>query len=1589
MATEFSLNNIRYEEVRSSIIEYLSENNEYSAEFDFDGSNLAYQIDVASYVAMMLSYQNVLKSNEIFIDTTQIRKTAVSLSKTMGYRPKRKVSSRFTGTIEYIGDADSGQTFESGDSIIIPARTLFTSTPNGYTFQNTSPITLSYQNSVLLSGTFTIYEGSFKSVEALGTGQKNQEIVIDADDVAEDNMSVFIRDTGSSSEANFEWTQASSFFSLSEETIYFVEESVVKEYTPKILFGDGILGQIPTTSETVEIEYLQTKGDTANGETSASFTTTPTVTETGNFGSTLTFNSANLSIVIPALQVSYSGSDSETLTEIQFNAPRFNSSGDRGITAQDLNTILQNNFSATLLYYNVVGGDSLYPGTDNELGKTYITAVPTGIDESNWLGNAKIYLYETEENEILPQLRPKTILGTERRFIKPSYMFIDLNPYIEVGDQLSTTEVSTITANVQTALETYYSNTKALGTSFRYSNYLNSVIDTNGVVSADIDVTFNFLITHDSFYDSRDTTSYLPIIYSRDNGGVIIYDDYQNPTTTNFVKKRVDIISEENEKRLDSTAYTQFTLPIAQSSIYGSLTHDNSTRLLYNIDISFIEFMKFEMIGTTDNPILSWTSSSFSDANGITYVSNITETGTNQWKIQLNDRNVGILSRNSTFETFQVTGIDTTYLSGIGFEVDPDVTTNVSTVETVADTSGSLNDQYFLLYSEGDATSYYVWYNVADSGTDPSTISTNTDIYGLSFTAIEVTLSTNDIASTVATNTASAITAISDFSASVDGTITNRVTITNASTSTTATSETDEGIATTGFSFNTTSDDVILLEKITETNEQDEVSTFYSVYTYLTNTTYSDLRIYSVTPLCTATFDTVTSTWTYTNTPTFKSSTDADVTFAGSGSNTEDEGLELTDSGTSTTSKILTMSHDKGSFSITNQNNEILVPYSQRNDFLLEQQYTMAQASGNIEYEYSRVGTPDANNIQIMIMNEPASHSVTVTAQSQVDKVSDEPSLGIVNTSQSDYKLIDNSTTNFVSADVEPGYTVFNLTLGTSAQIISVDDADTITLDDNIFTGTPQNYCISNITHNRSWFKFHANNSSGTMLSYYVWYNSTGVSEISNLHIVDTTIASYLGKYCILTNGDGQQAYVWFKNNGSGTDPAENSANTDIYGNSDIQSIEANLLDADAASEELITVRIAAAIDANENFTACKEPDGGGFKVEITNSKHGDVVGAAHGAGTDATDNNEFTISAPTPGTVGSSDPIIKRTSSSTSHSGTTKTLTDSAGIFTSYPAVSVGDRIKNTTDGTFANVVTVTSATELLLDIDIFDNPFSSAESYEIYDTTNYETTNEAPIGIQVDLDGTDTEFEIATATATAITATSNVTASVDDTSLDKVNIDGVYDGKVDLIVDGPSLSPVNPSTGFTFALETSGATNTTDNLTLLEIGDLVRIVSNGNTSSTNVGYFELQEVDSTNGILKFYNNQGTTDSNGHTGTVDTTGVLTHYSISSGTFGQYNISVYDIFHDSSIGTVNYTTGEVKWKQSIKGYTDYENKNTYLRHIKTVFDNYSGDTQNDKIRVTSVDNVSNSGVTLGPLGNFDSTFNIFPIANISTPVLKV
>ncbi len=1535
MSTQFALNALRFEDIRQAIVTYLKENNQYAGELDFTGSNIGYFIDIMAYYSMLQSYQNTLQSNNIFLDTTEIRKNAISIVKQMGYRPKRKISSKFTGSIEYHGNttASPAQTFVDGDTITIPSRTSFTA--GDYTFINKVPITLTYQNDVLLSGYFIAYEGEYKTLTYYGTGEKYQSYVIPSENVEDDSLIVKVRTTNSATSTNVQWVQADSFFTTSSDDIYFVEEDLVNQYRPKIIFGDGLIGNIPASTETVTIEYIETSGEDANGQTSISFTSTPNATYTTGSGSSFTFDVSNLIIDIPSNQVSYGGKDNETLESIQFTAPRYYSTGGRVVATEDLKIMLSD-YESSLKYYNVIGGTTLYPGNEDELGYAYITAVPYFTEHENFLLNESIYLSEIEENAILPDLITKSVIATIRRFLKPTYIYLTLSPYVEVSASYTDSEIENIISTAYSNIQTYRDNNlSGLGKFYRTAQLVASLTGTTGVIDADMDITHYFSIGADTLYNTKSSSLRLPVLYQKTTEGVILYDDDNNPLTTNFIQKRSDLITTANSTLDEEDQYTQFTYPISSSSIYGSLRHKNSNRYLYNIDISRVEILTFKEEGATGQEFISYISKTFTDQNEVEWTSNLYENGTDSWQIQLNGRHIAQLKK--TGSTYYIYEPDSTFLE-----------------DTVGVISETVNDTT-------------TWVSI--------------------------------------------------------GSVT----------------EVENGV----------------------TEE------YYSISFLLSNTTYTDVRIYGETKLGDADFDASTFTWSWSNLKTLLDSNNDSVTFTELLATAGDEENFLNVNTTTSTDIILSVKNVKGTFSLNNYNNEFLVGCNQRNDFKMEADYTLtrndisatdnsweagksyvlenfilcsngyicecttAGTSGTTEptwptvYTYGETQTDNTVTWTVVADTSDVDNKYIEYEFSTMSSITGTFEQTITLNAEKSFEIeVDNTHVNSYVGASGASYQEFGLTttavtghgLSTTTYTITVNGiiydisttngetfADLVTNLNSAFTDFTASFEIDDIriTHNTLGVGYDVSITDGVSGSNPLL---TALSTTVDDALHTTGIGKMASKWFhMYTPNNADHYYVWLKNG-----IHEKSTFTciaDVGGALDQDYINFEVIDSsDTINKYFVWYNI-------DGLSSAPSVTGTGIEVVLATDAINTVVASSTQIAID-TANIDVTVTA---------------------NGGNPEILT-----------------IENDYPGTVDNALSVNSTGFTSLNRDAVGLDATDPKP----DVLKGETWIDLPVLIR----SGDAYTTIAEALKNSIDGLDDFTAT---RSTGTITVDCVDEGKTTLY-EGDStneadellyrsifgsegynllVSPFDESkSGFTFTTVSgeSGGYNIDLNLERIVAGDLLTIT--GTTSSGNTGTFLVKEVgtetrydlyavDGTlkskdvgstcvptgtdviqttivpDGTIVIYNNDGVQ-------ALDGVGTITHYKVTSGSYGSYVVYMLDLFHDVSVGTLDYETGKLTFLDIVKGYSDFEtstptstntigyftDQHVVKRDIKTVFDNYGYDssgewdedstTKIDIIKMIPINDYSNTGVYLGQQNDFDTIFNQCLQISINNPIIK-
>ena len=422
-------------------------------DYNFDGSALSTLLDILAYNTQYNSFYLNMVANEMFLDTSIRRSSAVSHAKLLDYVPKSNVAPTATINLRVNQVTDA--------SLTLPQYTKFISeaidginynfvTVDSYTV-NTTANTANFIGVELKQGiptkqTFTV------------NSTANPTYTFDIPDLGVDTTSLLVTVQQSSSNASYTVYNLSSDYLILDgtSTVYFLQEGINGHY--QIYFGDGILGQQLSDGNVVNVSYIVTQGTAAAG--AKYFVLMNSIS---GYGNTVVYP------VVPATN----GGNQETLASIQFQAPKTYSAQGRAVTKDDYITLIQRNqlgfaFDAV----NVWGGEENNPPV---YGQVFICLKPAGA----------YLLTDTQKKQIMQNIiDPVSVVTVQPTIVDPDYTYLQLSTNVyydptktnQTSAQLQAGIISAIQTFGTTTLNTFNSSFNAYDLLGTIQNYDPSVI---------------------------------------------------------------------------------------------------------------------------------------------------------------------------------------------------------------------------------------------------------------------------------------------------------------------------------------------------------------------------------------------------------------------------------------------------------------------------------------------------------------------------------------------------------------------------------------------------------------------------------------------------------------------------------------------------------------------------------------------------------------------------------------------------------------------------------------------------------------------------------------------------------------------------------------------------------------------------------------------------------------------------------------------------------------------------------------------------------------------------------------------------------
>lgn len=439
-----------FDQIKANLKAFLSSQDKFS-DYDFDGSGMNILLDVLAYNTQynaLLAHMNI---NEAFLDTAQLRANVVSHAKALGYIPRSARTADAYLTVVVTGNGDSTDPAQ----LQIPRGTTFQGLVGSkqYTFVTNEAFTA--LKDAFSKYTFNIIakQGEIKTYSyRVNTNIPNQKFVIPDNNIDTTTLIVQVRPSLTSTDYDL-YDFYTNIITLEPETkAYFLQENYNGKY--EIYFGDGALSYQPATGNIVDIAFISTNGEEANG--AANFSINSTIEGYSNIAISRTTGFTRTS----------SGTEKETTDSIKFNAPKVFSAQNRAVTTEDYKILLQNEFDF-IQDINVWGGDVYDPP---QYGKVLISVKPYSID----------YLSQTDQTTLKQFLQSKNVGSITADVINPDYTYITMDVFFKYNPNNTSRTLQQLRNDVRDSIISYDDeNLGRFDGVLRYSKLLRAIDNTD------------------------------------------------------------------------------------------------------------------------------------------------------------------------------------------------------------------------------------------------------------------------------------------------------------------------------------------------------------------------------------------------------------------------------------------------------------------------------------------------------------------------------------------------------------------------------------------------------------------------------------------------------------------------------------------------------------------------------------------------------------------------------------------------------------------------------------------------------------------------------------------------------------------------------------------------------------------------------------------------------------------------------------------------------------------------------------------------------------------------------------------------------
>lgn len=446
MSVNLNVTELDFDLIKDNIKNHLRAQSKYN-DYDFEGSGMSILLDILAYNTHYNAMAAHFALNEAFLDSAQIRGNVVSHAKLLGYTPRS--ASAATAYVNITVNNPIGTPIPP--TLTLSRGTKLISVIDGeeYGFVVVESVTVLHDsvNNQFVFENIPVKQGTLKTMTyRIDEYMQNQKFEIPDEDADLTTMRVRIKANDNSTSYDI-YTPFTTLTSVgSDSKVYFYQENSAAKY--EIYFGDGVIGAKPTSDNIVEIEYVYTAAEDANGA------------RTFDIVSEIEGNS---DITLETVSASAGGSVRENIESIRFNSPLSYITQNRAVTADDYRAIIVKEYG-DIDAISVWGGEDANPP---DYGKVFIAIKPKTAETLT--AAEKAFIIENV-------LKQKNVVSITPFMVDPEYTYIKLETFFKYNPNLTDrkkAELQSLVANVVSE----YNDTelKQFDGVFRFSKLLRNI----------------------------------------------------------------------------------------------------------------------------------------------------------------------------------------------------------------------------------------------------------------------------------------------------------------------------------------------------------------------------------------------------------------------------------------------------------------------------------------------------------------------------------------------------------------------------------------------------------------------------------------------------------------------------------------------------------------------------------------------------------------------------------------------------------------------------------------------------------------------------------------------------------------------------------------------------------------------------------------------------------------------------------------------------------------------------------------------------------------------------------------------------------